>query len=351
MSRRTLASVLVACLLLALGGAALFLPVPYVTMSPGPTVNVLGRTDGKEIIDVSGHRTYGTEGDLRLTTVSVTNPNRRIGLGEALGAWFDRTRAVYPRDVIYPPDQSVQDVEQQSSVEMVSSQDTAIAAALRELGYQLPLNIEVLAVTKGSPADGRLKTRDRIEEINGVRIKDVQQVSRAVQRTGVGESASFVVRRGGETKKVVVTAKASPDDKDRAVVGVQIGTGYDFPFDVSVRLGEDIGGPSAGLIFSLGVYDTLTPGSLTGGTDIAGTGTIDEDGHVGSIGGIQQKIVAARNAGARIFLVPPANCGSAMHADVRKDEIELVKAPTMHSAVESLEAYAENKGADLPACT
>jgi PDZ domain-containing protein len=233
---------------------------------------------------------------------------------------------------------------------MVSSQDTAIAAALRELGYRLPLNIEVLAVTKGSPADGRLETRDRIEEINGVRIKDVEQVSKEVQRTGVGESASFVVRRDGETERVVVKAKASPEDPDRAVVGVQIGTGYDFPFDVSVRLEDDIGGPSAGLIFSLGVYDTLTPGSLTGGTDIAGTGTIDADGHVGSIGGIQQKIVAARDAGARIFLVPSANCGSAVHADVRKDEIRLVKVPTMHSAVESLEAYAEDKGADLPAC-
>jgi PDZ domain-containing protein len=351
MSRRTLASVLVACLLLALGGAALFLPVPYVTMSPGPTVNVLGKKDGKAIIDVSGHRTFPTKGDLRLTTVSVTNPTRHIGLGEALGAWFDGTRAVYPRDVIYPPDQTVQDVEQQSSVEMVSSQDTAVAAAMRELGYKLPLDIEVLAVTKGSPAEGRLKVRDRIEVINGVRIRDVQQVSQAVQRTGVGESASFVVRRDGESKRIVVRTKASPEDKKHAVVGVQIGTGYTFPFDVSVRLGEDIGGPSAGLIFSLGVYDTLTPGSLTGGTDIAGTGTIDEDGHVGSIGGIQQKIVAARDAGARIFLVPSANCRTAMHADVRKDEIELVKATTMHSAVGSLEAYAKDKGADLPACT
>jgi PDZ domain-containing protein len=350
MSRRTLASVLVACLLLVLGGTALLLPVPYVTMSPGPTVNVLGSTKGKAIIDVSGHRTYPTKGDLRLTTVSVTNPTRHVGLGETLEAWVDKKRAVLPRDVVYPPDQSADDVEQQSSVEMVSSQDTAIAAALSELGYRLPLQIEVLAVTKGSPAAGKLEVRDRIESINGVPIKDVKQVSRAVQRTGVGESATFVVRRDGKTKRVVIKAEASPEDKKRAVVGVQIGTGYDFPFDVSVRLGEDIGGPSAGLIFSLGVYDTLTPGSLTGGTDIAGTGTIDEDGHVGSIGGIQQKIVAAHDAGAKIFFVPPGNCGSAVHADVRKDEIELVKAPTMHSAVESLEAYAKNKRADLPAC-
>jgi PDZ domain-containing protein len=342
--------VVVACLLVALGGAAVLLPVPYVTRSPGPTVNVLGRTGGSEIIDVSGHRSYATKGDLRLTTVYVTSPSRRIGLGEALAAWFDKSEAVYPRDVVYPPDQSVQDVQQQSDVQMVSSQDTAIAAALSELGYRLPLKIEILAVTKGSPAAGKLEVRDRIEQINGVRIRDVDQVSPAIQRSGVGESATFVVRRGRETERVVITTKPSPDDAKRAVVGVQIGTGYDFPFDVSVRLRDDIGGPSAGLIFSLGVYDTLTPGSLTGGTDIAGTGTIDEDGHVGSIGGIQQKIVAARDAGAKIFLVPPDNCGAALNADVRKDEIQLVKAPTLHSAVESLTTYARDKSAELPAC-
>ena len=350
MSRRTLASVVVACLLLALAVLTAVLPVPYVTMSPGPTVNVLGESGKKQIIDVRGHRTYPTEGDLRLTTVSVTNPTNHIGLGETLRAWFDRTRAVYPRDVIYPPDQSTQDVEQQSSVEMVSSQDTAIAAALTELGYKLPLQIEVLAVTKGSPAAGKLETRDRIQEINGIRIKTAQQVSASIQRTGVGQPATFVVRRGAATKTQRVTPKAAPDDPKRAMVGVQIGTGYDFPFDVSVRLGEDIGGPSAGLIFSLGQNDTLTPGSLTGGTDIAGTGTIDAQGRVGAIGGIEQKIVAAADNGAKIFFVPPANCSSAEKADVKKDQIRLVKAPTIHSAVASLRAYAKNPSADLPAC-
>jgi len=235
-------------------------------------------------------------------------------------------------------------------VEMVSSQDTAIAAALTELGYKLPMQIEVLAVTEGSPADGKLKVRDRIVSVNGTRITKVEQVSKLIQAGGVGKPVHVAVRRGNRTRTVTLTSKASPDNPKVARVGVQIGTGYDFPFDVSVRLGEEIGGPSAGLIFSLGVYDTLTPGSLTGGTDIAGTGTIDERGHVGSIGGIQQKIVAAADAGAKIFLVPPGNCGSALAADVTKDEIKLVKAPTMHSAVQSLKAYARDKNADLPAC-
>jgi PDZ domain-containing protein len=352
MSRRTLASAVVACLLLVLASVAAFLPVPYVTMSPGPTVDVLAKAkkDGKEIITVSGHKTYPTEGDLRLTTVSVTNPAQKVHLVSVLGAWFDGTRAVYPRDVIYPPDKSAEESEQESSVEMVSSQDTSIAAALGELGYELPLQIEVLAVTKGSPAAGQLRVRDKIREINGVPIRRIGQVTKAVQQTGVGKTATFVVRRGSTDETVELTAEASKDDPDTAVVGVQIGTGYDFPFEVSVRLDQDIGGPSAGLIFSLGVYDKLTPGPLSGGNDIAGTGTITAAGRVGPIGGIQQKIVAAADAGAKIFLVPAANCESARHADVKKGEIRLVKAATLHSAVTSLEAYAKDPSADLPAC-
>jgi len=351
MSRRTLASAVVACLLLVLASVAAFLPVPYVTMSPGPTVDVLAKAgNDKQIITVSGHKTYPTDGDLRLTTVSVTNPAQKVHLVSVLGAWFDGTRAVYPRDVIYPPDKSAEESEQESSVEMVSSQDTSIAAALGELGYEVPLQIEVLAVTKGAPAVGRLRVRDKILEINGVPIRRIAQVTKAVQQTGVGRTATFVVRRGSTNETVKLTAVASKDDPGKAVVGVQIGTGYDFPFDVSVKLDQDIGGPSAGLIFSLGVYDKLTPGSLSGGNDIAGTGTITAAGRVGPIGGIQQKIVAAADAGAKVFLVPADNCESAQHADVKKGEIRLVKAATLHSAVTSLETYAKDPSADLPAC-
>ncbi len=111
----------------------------------------------------------------------MTNPTHRIGLGEAMTAWFDGARAVYPRDVIYPPEQTAEDVETQSAVEMVSSQDTAIAAALHELGYKLPLRVEIVDVTAGSPADGKLETRDRIVSVDGTPITDVAQVSKAVQ--------------------------------------------------------------------------------------------------------------------------------------------------------------------------
>jgi Lon-like protease len=353
MSRRAVATIVVACLLLVLTGVALVLPVPYVAMSPGPALNVLGDMGDKQatpIIAVSGHRTYDTSGQLRLTTVSVTNPTRELHLPEVMTAWFDPHRAVYPRDAIYPPDQTTEDVEQQSSVEMVNSQDTAIAAALTELGYHLKKQVEVLAVTKGSPADGKLKVHDRILQVDGSQVTNAQQVTKAVQKAGIGHTVTFVVRRDGKDKRVQATPKPAPDDPSKPRVGVQIGVGYDFPFDVSVRLSDDIGGPSAGLMFSLGVYDTLTPGPLTGGADVAGTGTIDERGRVGPIGGIQQKIVGAADKGATLFLVPPANCAEAEHADVDKDRIRLVKAPTIHSAITSLRTYAHDKDADLPSC-
>lgn len=283
--------------------------------------------------------------------MSVASPTRSIGIVEALRAWFDPARAVYPRDVIYPPTQSAEESEQEGSVEMVSSQDTAVAAALTELGYKLPLKVEVLGVTPNTPADGKLRVRDVLVSVNGTKIDDVSQVSKLVQANGTDRDATFVVRREGEERTVMVRPHASPRDKSKAVVGVSIGVGYQFPFDVQVRLSDQISGPSAGLIFALSVYDTLTPGALTGGNEIAGTGTIDQAGRVGPIGGIQQKIVGAADAGAKVFLVPPDNCTSALHADVTEGEIRLVKAPTLSSAIASLETYAKDTSADLPSCS
>jgi PDZ domain-containing protein len=351
MTRRTLSSIVVVAMLAALVGATTLLPVPYVTMSPGPTVDVYSSHEGRRVVDVDGAETFPTKGDLRLTTVSVTSPGAQLSLIEVLSAWFDDTRAVFPRDVIYPPEQSPEEAERESSVQMVSSQDTAIAAALTRLGYDLSLRVEVLGVGQDAPAAGKLRTRDVILRVNGTEITEVAQVSEEIQEVGTDEPTEFVVLRNGERKTVSVTAQPSEDDPDRAIVGITIGTGYDFPFDVDLRIDEAIGGPSAGLVFAIAVYDTLTPGALTGGEDVAGTGTIDVEGHVGPIGGIQQKVVAAADAGAEVFLVPPGNCASALHADVQPDEIRLVRAPTLSSALDSLQTYAENHDAKLPACT
>jgi PDZ domain-containing protein len=349
MSRRTVASLLAGLLLVVLFIVAISMPVPYVTMSPGPTLDVLAENHGKEIVEVKGHRRYPTEGRLELTTIQLTGPNQEVGLPEALAAWFDRSRAVYPRAAFYSQNESEQDVNTESSVQMVSSQDTAVAVALKELGYQLEKITEVMAVTPGSPADGKLQTRDEIVSVNRQPVRDASDVSKLVRQTPKGSAATFVVRRHGEEKVVRVVPEPSKKNPDIPLVGIVVGPSYVFPFDVSVNIDERIGGPSAGLIFSLAVYDTLTPGALTGGAPIAGTGTIAEDGRVGPIGGIQQKIIAAADSGAKLFFVPPGNCDSAMAVGDQKD-MRLVKAPTMHSAVQSLEAYAKNHDAPLPKC-
>jgi len=350
MSRRTVSSLLASVLLGVLFYVAATTPTPYVTMSPGPTVDVLAEARGEEIVRVQGHPRYDTDGRLELTTIRLSGPNQSVSIGEALTAWFDSSRAVYPREAFYAPDESEEEVEQQSSVQMVSSQDTAVAVALAELGYDLDKITEVLAVTPGSPAEGNLEARDEIVSVNGTKVKNATAVSRLVRRTERGDTATFVVRRKDGTETVRVTPEPSEDDPDIPIVGIIVGPSYDFPFEVSVNIDDNIGGPSAGLIFSLAVYDTLTPGALTGGIAVSGTGTISEDGRVGPIGGIQQKIVAAADSGAELFLVPPRNCEAALALGLDEEEMRLVKAPTMSSAVTSIETYVEDPDAELPEC-
>jgi PDZ domain-containing protein len=349
MYRRSAATVLAGVSLLALLAVGYVMGTPYVLMSPGPTVDVLGETKGEPIVEVQGRRTYPTEGELRLTTVSVSSPGSRVSLFDAMAAWADPDQSVLPRETVYPADRTPEDERAESRVQMVGSQDTAVAAALTELGYDLDTYAEVLGTTPGGPAEDKLEARDEIVSINGTAITRVQQVFDVVDEMEVGERARFVVLRKGKRETVTVTTEAARDDADQAVVGVFVGTGYHFPFDVTVNVSEGIGGPSAGLVFALSVYDVLTPGAITGGNDIAGTGTITPAGRVGPIGGIQQKVAAARDVGASVFLVPPGNCAAALAVPVT-DDLRLVRAPTLHSAVRSLTRYAADPQAELPAC-
>jgi PDZ domain-containing protein len=350
MSRRTVAGLLAAGFLVALMIFAAVPSVPYVTVSPGPTVNVLGEEQGKPIVQVEGHRTYPTRGQLRLTTVSVTNPDHHVSLVEAMAAWLRPDEAVLPYAAMYPTSSSTEQEHAESAAQMVNSQDSAVAAALGELGYHLHTYAEVTGVTPDGPSEGKLEPRDRIETVEGKKIDDVEGLLHAIDAAEPGDTLAIGVRREGRSVTAKIVTAAAPDDPSRAIVGILVGTGYDFPFKVSVTLDDTIGGPSAGLMFALSVYDTLTPGALTQGATIAGTGTIAPDGAVGPIGGIRQKIVGARDAGAELFFVPPANCDSAVLAPVDADEIRLVRAPSLASAVSSLEQYTRDPSADLPRC-
>ncbi len=346
MSQRTLAGLIAVPALVALWVTAALLPVPFVTYEPGPTVDVLGDREGDEIIDVQGHKSYRDDGQLRLTTVLVTQPKTTVNLFSALGAWFDEEQAVYPYDAVYDQDETQRDADLRSSLQMVSSQDSAIAAALRELGVEVDSVVEVLNVEDDRPASGKLELRDVLLEVDGQEVTEAEDVVRIVGGNDGGGPVEFTVLRDGNRKTVSVTPEETPDGPK---VGIVPGPGFTFPFDVRVRIPDSIGGPSAGLMFSLAIYDTLTPGSLTGGQAVAGTGTITPGGEVGPIGGIQQKIAASERDGADLFLVPAENCADALGANV--DDIRLVRTETLHEARLAVEAWVDDPGAELPACT
>ncbi len=345
MNQRLIAAVVAAPLVLALVIAAAVMKLPFVTYAPGSTFNVLGTNDGSEIIQVDGHQVYRDDGQLRMTTVLVSVPQQRKNLFEVLAAWADPDDAVYPYDAIYDQQQTPQESNIEGQVEMTSSQDTASAVALAEMGVDVPAQLQVAYVDKGTPAEGELKAGDVIRRADDTPIVTGQDLVDVIQAAPAGEPVRFVVARGGERREVSVKPE-TVDGEQR--VGIRLGVGFDLPYQIDVNIDPAIGGPSAGLMFSLAIYDTLTKGSLTGGDSIAGTGTIDPTGAVGPIGGIAQKIAGARAAGAQLFLVPPENCADALGADA--GDMRLVRADTMHDARTAIEAWTVDQDATLPSC-
>ncbi|TMR94296.1 PDZ domain-containing protein [Nonomuraea basaltis] len=345
MSRRAITLLLAAFLVLALGVAGAFRPVPYVVLSPGPTENTIGEVGKKPVISIEGRQTYPTSGALSLVTVAYQGgPAAQIDLLTALRGWIDPTVAVVPQETIFAPDRDPKEVEQENTVEMTNSQDSATAAALNELKIPYSMVVAVVSAEKGKPADGKLQKGDEINSVDGKAAKDVEVVSNAVKAHKPGESVVFNVTRGKEKLDVTLQTVAGPTGQPQ--VGVTMQAQYKFPFDVDINVG-DVGGPSAGLMFSLGILDKLTPGELTGGKKIAGTGTVQPTGKVGAIGGIQQKMVGARDSGATVFLTPADNCAEAMKAV--PDGLRLVRADTLHDAVTALDALRTSKG-NVPAC-
>jgi PDZ domain-containing protein len=280
-----------------------------------------------------------------MTTVYVTQPGAEVNLFSLMSGWLSRDDAVYPYRAVYQPDETRESNELEGAIEMVSSQDAAVAVALTELGYTVEEAPEVFRVSEDVPADGVLEARDVILEVGGTPVRTTDDVARAVRAGGAGEALDFRVLRDGTERTVTVT----PELRDGApYVGIRMVPGYEFPVEVEVEIDPDIGGPSAGFMFALGIYDTLTPGSLTGGASVAGSGTIDPEGRVGPIGGIQQKIAAAREAGSELFLVPADNCAEA--AGAPNGDMTLVRAETLHDAVVALETWVDDPDADLPSC-
>ena len=321
------------CIMLVVGAS---LPVPYVIEQPGPAIDVLGEYEDEQVITISGRTTYPTEGELMMTTVAVDGgPGYRVTPAEVIGAWFRPSRTVMPRELLFPADQTREQTTLQNTVQMTTSQQGAIAVALDELGIEYTSTVFIAGVLEGTPADGVLEARDEVLAINGESAENALGYQRLAAATAHGQPVRMRVRRDGEEKDLEVPTEVV-DGAPK--MGVTLADGYDFPIDVSISVGH-VGGPSAGTMFALAIYDELTPGSLTGGKRIAGTGTIDEQGMVGPIGGIRQKMVGARAAGADYFLAPSDNCNEVVgHVP---EDLHVVSVATFDDARAAVETIAK----------
>lgn len=346
LSRRGWTVLLSFVIVIALALVGGFVRVPYVAVSPGPTYGTLGQIDGKLVVEVDGHQTYPTSGQLRMTTVSV---NQDVTLFGALGLWMNSRHALVPREEFIPPGKTEQDVERENQQMFDESQSNAEVAALRYLNF--PIVVIAAQITTNTPADQVLDPGDRLVTVNGKQIVTAEDVRASLQGTTPGTPVTITFTRGGgpEQTASVTLARAADfvkdDNRAEGFLGLQAAERADVPFKTTIHL-DDVGGPSAGLIFALAIVDRLTPGELEQGRTVAGTGEIDPRGNVTPIGGIPFKLVAAREAGATAFLVPAANCVEARSQ--APDGLQLVRVDTLTTAVRALEDI--NAGRPVPTC-
>lgn len=335
-----------ALVLVVMTVVAAVLPAPYVVESPGPSLNVLGEYEGKDIVSVENRDSVASEGELRMTTVSVQgSPGYDIPLAGVMSAWFDRDRSIMPVEALYPDDTDAEDNSLMNTVEMNGSQQEAIAAALAKQGISYSTTTIVAGVRSDGGAADRLEPGDVVLMVNGQQVTDVASAGEAIGRTPRGQKVNVTVRREGEEKSFALTPRY---EGERALVGIVLSRGFEFPVKVNFAL-DGIGGPSAGMIFALAIYDEMTPGDLTGGKKIAGTGTIDEQGTVGPIGGIRQKMIGARSDGAEYFLAPSDNCDD-VTGHIPKG-LQVVKIDTLSDAINSVEQIASTGSIrGLPTC-
>jgi PDZ domain-containing protein len=322
--------------------------LPYAVMSPGPTKDTLGTSgdQNKPIISISGLPTYPTDGALRFTTVRVEGgPGYPVDAWDILQAWVDPARDVFPVDQVFDPQVTQEEVAEENAIQMEGSQEEATAVALRAIGKEVPTHVAIAGITDSSKAKGLLKVGDRLDRIDDEPVTTTQMLRDALQKKKPGETVAMTVTRAGKEQTVEVPTVEGQGG--RTALGVLLGLDHDFPAKVTIDAGA-IGGPSAGLMFSLGIYDKLTPGPLAGGHEIAGTGTIDDQGQVGPIGGIRQKLAGARSDGAAFFLAPADNCNEVVgHVP---DGLEVFKVATFDDARTAVEAIAKGRTGSLPRC-
>lgn len=310
---------------------ALNIPLSYYAISPGQA------TDVEPLVKVEKGPSYPSDGKIFLTTVSLGQAT----LFEIFQGWLDPSVDIFEEAAIRPPSVSEDELTKINLQYMASSKETALGVAFEYLGYDAITGegAEVAKVEKGSPADQKLGSGDVIIEMDGESVKDHLQLVKAVKAVTPGDAVQLKVKSGeGEIRAVDIELGTNPDNMTQGFLGVALSTSnlsFDFPYDVKLE-SEDIGGPSAGLAFTLQILDSLTEGDLANGNKVAITGTIELDGSVGEVGGIRQKAIAVRDAGADIFLVPFAEVGEI--TSIIGDKVRVIGVNSIKDAVETLKS-------------
>jgi PDZ domain-containing protein len=307
-------------------GLAITVYLPWYAVGPGPARAV------QPLIRFEDRTRYESQGSFVMTSVRYT----RLTGFDMLLAWLDPDRAVVARSVLYPDGENAQVQHERSISQMDSSKLDASAVVLRTLeGYPKDHGDGVLveSVVSGCAADGELFPGDRILSIDGEPVDGYRDASRAIEAAPSGSTLTFDLSVDGDPETVDLVREPCGDSED-PLVGVRLINS--FPFDVSISSG-DIGGPSAGLMWALGLYDLLTTGDLTDGRTIAGTGQIALDGTVIPIAGIEGKLSAAADAGASVFLVPEGNMQAARASGGHG--LELVPVATFDDALAYLHGH------------
>lgn len=329
-------------------GVGVAVPIPYVALGPGVTYNTLGAVRGTPVISFAGAvpatvKQSDGGGHLNMTTVSVYD---QLPLFEALWMWTSGNYALVPRAEVYPPDKTVEQVNAQNTKDFSDSQTAAEIAALRYLKY--PNVVYVGTIAEGSPSYNVLQPQDQITAVDGAAVTDFTSLQASLKNSLPGQVVVVRVLRSQKTVDVKVKLAVNAQVGKQGFLGIGAQERPTAPFTISISL-ADIGGPSAGLMFTLGILDKLTPGGLTAGRFIAGTGTMEVDdtkGTVGPIGGILLKMIAAKEQGASAFLVPADNCPEAL---TRVPEgLLLAKVSTLDDAVKALKTLAA--GGTPPSC-
>jgi Lon-like protease len=324
-------------------------PVPFVRLSPGPLFNTLGEVNGKELIKISQTQTYPSQGELNMTTVSETGgPYGQLILFDAMLAWFNPTQTVIPTSQQYPEMADSEQIKRESRRLFTSSQANAIAAALNYLNIETESVVRVDSVVIGAPADGKVEPGDLVLGVNGTPVSTSEQVVELVQANPAGAEIFLELARNDEIFEVSMISEESKVKPGAASVGIAIAPAVNPPFEIEFEL-DDVGGPSAGLMFTLGIINELTEQDLTYGKKLAGTGTINVVGEVGAVGGVLQKAAASQKAGVELFLMPEVNCSFFKESDFRG--LPIVAVNNVEEAIAAIDIYSQtNSIAGLNTC-